>query len=82
MTPLLAFWGWHWFFLWPLIPLFWIFLWFLVIRFFFWRGGPRRRGACGPRQYSHDPQTILARRYANGEIDHNEYRERLGHLTT
>jgi uncharacterized membrane protein len=27
-----------------------------------------------------DPRAILAQRHARGEIDHNEYRERLNHL--
>jgi putative membrane protein len=71
---------WHdhgWFWLWPLVPLFWFLLFFVVFRFFFWRG---RRG---PWRYAHDgpdARAILAERYARGEITHEEYRERLGHL--
>ena len=72
--------GWHdhgWFLLWPLVPLFWFLVFFLFVRVFFWRG---RRGPWG---YSHggpDARAILAERYARGEITHDEYRERLGHL--
>ena len=50
---------------------------FLFVRFFFWR-----RGA--PWAYygyrRPDARDILAERYARGEITHDEYRERLGHL--
>ena len=79
MNTVLAYWGWHWFFFWPLIPLFWFFLIFLCFRFFFWRG-PWRRGWYGYQGSAQDPRAILAQRYARGEIDHNEYRERLNHL--
>jgi putative membrane protein len=69
---------WHnhhgWFLLWPLVPLFWITTVFLLVRFVFWRRGPWS-GRRGP-----DPRAILAERYARGEITHDEYRERLGHL--
>jgi putative membrane protein len=68
---------WHhhgWFLLWPLVPLFWITAVFLLVRFVFWRRGPWGGGR-GP-----DPRAILAERYARGEINHDEYRERLGHL--
>jgi uncharacterized membrane protein len=46
---------------------------------FFWRGrrGPWVYAARGP-----DARAILAERYARGEITHDEYRERLGHLET
>jgi putative membrane protein len=68
--------GWFWF--WPLIPLFWLLLFFVFFRLFFWRG---RRGPWGPyRQAASDPRTILAERYARGEITNDEYRERLGNL--
>jgi|SoiMethySBSTD1v2_1073268.scaffolds.fasta_scaffold2644548_1 putative membrane protein len=72
---------WHdhgWFWLWPLVPLFWFLTFFLLFRLFFWRGrrGPwGRYGGRGP-----DAREILAQRYARGEISHEEYRERLGHL--
>jgi len=70
--------NWHdhgWFWLWPLIPLFWFLVFFMFVRFFFWRG---RRGPWGYR--GPDARAILAERYARGEISHEEYRERLGHL--
>jgi len=56
------------------VPLFWIMTVFLLVRFVFWRRGPWG-GRRGP-----DPRAILAERYARGEITHDEYRERLGHL--
>jgi putative membrane protein len=68
--------GWLWF--WPLVPLFWLLVFFVFVHLFFWRG---RRG---PWAYSGghapDARAILAERYARGEISHDEYRERLGHL--
>ena len=72
--------NWHygWFWFWPLVPLFWFFVFFVFLRLFFWRG---RRGPWG--YYGHrgpDARAILAARYARGEISHEEYRERLGHL--
>ena len=57
MNTVLANWGWHWFFFWPLIPLFWFFLFFLCFRFFFWRS-PWRRSWYGYHA-AHDPKTIL-----------------------
>ncbi|MFL5922901.1 MAG: SHOCT domain-containing protein [Gaiellaceae bacterium] len=79
MLTLIASSDWHHhgvFWLWPLVPLFWLLVFFLLARLFFWRGGrgPWARPA-GP-----DPRTILAERYARGEIGYDEYRERLGHL--
>jgi putative membrane protein len=63
--------GWHhdhWF----LFPLLWLIV--IALAIFFWRrgcGGPRRR----------DPaRSVLAERYARGEITIEEYLERLGHL--
>jgi putative membrane protein len=77
MTPLLASAHWHhhgWFLLWPLV---WLLVLFLLARLVFWRGrrGPWAAAGAGP-----DPRAILAERYARGEIGHEEYRERLGHL--
>ena len=66
----------HWFWFWPLVPLFWFLVFFLFVRFFFWRRGPW--AYYGPREP--DAKAILAERYARGEITHDEYRERLGHL--
>ena len=68
--------GWFWF--WPLVPLFWFLVFFLFVRVFFWRG---RRGPWGRYGYrGPDARAILAERYARGEINVEEYRERLGHL--
>ena len=65
-----------WFLLWPLVPLFWITAVFVLVRLMFWRRGRGPWAAYrGP-----DPRAILAERYARGEITHDEYRERLGHL--
>jgi len=72
--------GWHhhgWFLLWPLIPLFWIGILILFARFVVWRGGA---GPWGRRYAGPDPQTILAERYARGEIGLEEYRERRANL--
>jgi len=66
--------GWFWF--WPLVPLAWLLVVFLLVRLFWWRG---RGGPWGPRA-APDPRAIVAERYARGEIDHDEYRERLRHL--
>jgi uncharacterized membrane protein len=59
-----------WFWLWPLVPLLWFFVFFVFVRFFFWRG---RRGAwagCGGDGRP-NVQSILAERYARGEISHH-----------
>ncbi len=56
---------------WPVFPLFWLLLWgvviFAVLRFR--RGGWWHRG--------HTAEEVLAERYARGEINVEEYRERL-----
>jgi putative membrane protein len=71
--------GWHgWFWFWPLVPLFWFLAFLLVLRWFFWRGRRGAWGYCGYR--GPDARAILAERYARGEITHEEYRERSGHL--
>jgi putative membrane protein len=68
----------HWFWFWPLVPLFWLLVLFLFLRLLFWRG---RRGPWGYYgQREPDARAILAERYARGEITYDEYRERLGHL--
>jgi putative membrane protein len=68
--------GWSW--LWPLVPLFWFLVFFLCLRLFFWRG---RRGPWAYHDHGRaDARVILAERYARGEITHEEYRQRLGHL--
>lgn len=65
---------------WFIAPLFWIFFWVLIImvisRVFFWR----RRGSW--HHYhgwggGENPFAVLAGRYARGEIDETEYRQRL-----
>jgi putative membrane protein len=67
-------WHHHWF--WPIFPLLWLLLILVFVRLFFW--GPwRGRGSSSGRP---DAREILAERYARGEINHEEYRERLGHL--
>jgi putative membrane protein len=57
----------HWFPFFPLIPLFFIGLWVVVFATFGrrWRHQSRRSG-----------ESVLAERYARGEIDAQEYRER------
>jgi putative membrane protein len=70
---------WHhhgWFWLWPLVPLAWLLVLFVLVRLFFWRGG---RGPWTAARVP-DARAIVAERYARGEISHDEYRERLGHL--
>ncbi len=56
---------------WPLFPLLWLGVFLLVGRFF-WRG--RRGGGPGARASA---DSVLAERYARGEIGEDEYRERL-----
>ncbi len=55
---------------WPVFPIGFALFWLLVIgaAFYLWR---RRPGGA---------ETVLAERYARGEIDEEEYRERLGVL--
>jgi putative membrane protein len=77
MITILADWHHHgWFWFWPLLPLAWLLVFFVLVRLFFWRGrsGPLSGHAAA------DPRAILAERYARGEISHDEFRERLGHL--
>lgn len=78
MTQLLAsdHWG-HGAGWWFLAPLFWISVWILIIvlvKSFFWR----RRGHWSHHYHGADnPFSILSGRYARGEIDEQEYRQRL-----
>jgi putative membrane protein len=75
MTVLLAdaHWRHHWWFvIWPIV---WLLVFLLLARLLGLRG---RRGPLAPA--GPDPRAILAERYARGEIDHQEYRERLGNL--
>jgi putative membrane protein len=67
--------GFHWWF--PLIPLAWFLLFLLffgfVVRRLWWRGGPG-----GPSGGSgHSAEGVLGRRFAEGDIDEQEYRRRL-----
>jgi putative membrane protein len=78
-----AFHPWHggfWFFL---IPLFWI---LLIVALFAIFGARRRRhwmhGGYGWQNWQHaqaagSAESVLAQRYANGDIDEKEYRARL-----
>jgi len=59
---------------WPLIPLFWIA--FIVLLFAIFGRFGRRRWHHG----SYSGESRLAERYAAGEIDEEEYRERLAVL--
>jgi putative membrane protein len=64
--------GWLW--IWPLM---WLLFLSLLAVLVFRRGG---RGRWPTAPAAPDPRAILAERYARGEIDHDEYRERLRHL--
>lgn len=61
---------------WPFVPLFWI-AFFLVVLWLLGVIGPRRRGW---RRGSFSGESRLAERYAAGEIDETEYRQRLAVL--
>lgn len=66
-------WGWHWGMM-LLMWLFWIALIAGIVLVITWaaqRAG--RRTPAGAMPESEDPQTILKRRYARGEISHEEY---------
>lgn len=57
---------------WPIFPIFWILLWGLVIFAIF-----RYRGGWSRNRPLETAESVLAERYARGEISDNEYRERL-----
>ncbi|MET0467377.1 MAG: SHOCT domain-containing protein [Aeromicrobium sp.] len=61
---------------WPFIPLFWI-AFFLLVLFLLGVVGRRRHGW---RRGSFAGESRLAERYAAGEIDETEYRQRLAVL--
>jgi putative membrane protein len=70
-------WGWTWFWL-PFSVLLWLAVGAVVIWFAATRGGWQGAWAGG---WGHDrAREILAERYARGELTHEEYLERLGHL--
>ena len=73
--------GFGWFFL---IPLFWFLLIAALIAIFGrrWRRGGHGPGGYGPyawhaAQAAGSAESVLAQRYANGDIDEKEYRARL-----
>lgn len=59
---------------WPIFPILWIAVIFGFIFFL-------RRG-CGKRYHRSSGESVLGERYARGEIDEREYRERLDVLRT
>ncbi|MGH3344610.1 MAG: SHOCT domain-containing protein [Carbonactinosporaceae bacterium] len=79
-APVLAAWGGHgwgdgpgaW---WPVFPLLWALLWAAIIitAIVLWR----RRAAAGP---SRGGESVLAERYARGDISEDEYGKRLAVL--
>lgn len=65
--------GWHHGHWWVVFPIFWLLLVVIVVAFF-WR---RKRCASDGGD---SPRRILAERFARGEIDGEEYRDRLAQL--
>ena len=70
--------GWWWIF----IPIFWILVFVLIFGFAGrrWRRAAAMRGGYdgwGPRGATRSAEQTLAQRYANGDIDEQEYRARL-----
>lgn len=70
--------GWWWIF----IPIFWILVFVLIFGFFGrrWRRTAIARGgygSWGPHGSTRSAEQTLAQRYANGDIDEQEYRARL-----
>jgi putative membrane protein len=59
---------------WPVFPLFWLLLWGVLIFALF-----RFRGRWGWR-HGASAESVLAERYARGEISEDEYKERLNVL--
>jgi putative membrane protein len=64
--------GWHDGHWWIVFPIFWA-LFLVAVLTLFWRRG------CGPHR-GYTPQQILAERFARGEIDAEEYENRLNRL--
>lgn len=70
---------------WFFAPLFWISAWILIIALFrgiFWRRHRHHHRNGWGWGGDSDPRVILAQRYAKGEINEQEYRERLTVLNT
>lgn len=67
--------GWHHDHWWVIFPILWLLLAAFVV-VLFWRRG---RGS-GPDDGGDSPRRILGERFARGEINANEYRERLAQL--
>ena len=65
--------GWHHNHWWIVFPIRWLLL-FAGMFGVFWRSGP------GSRYRGDSPRRILGERFASGEIDAEEYRERLAQL--
>jgi putative membrane protein len=67
--------GFHWWF--PLVPLAWFLVFWLVVIFvarrFWWRGS----WSGGPRGGAPSAEAVLGQRFAEGQIDEQEYRARL-----
>jgi putative membrane protein len=70
----------HW---WLWAPFVWT-LWLAVAALLFWRfrWGPRQRRGGGEASDMERARGILAERYARGEIDADEYRQRLETLAS
>jgi putative membrane protein len=70
-------WGAPWFAL--FIPLFWILLFVLVFGVFGrrWRRAAWASGRYGPHSGAASAETVLAERFARGDVDEVEYRARL-----
>ncbi|MBA2311349.1 MAG: SHOCT domain-containing protein [Actinobacteria bacterium] len=61
--------------LWPIFPLLWV---GLIVTAFFFFGRRMRRGM--HHHPFHSGESVLAERYARGEVTEQEYRERLAVL--
>ena len=59
---------------WPIFPLFWLLFWVGVVVFF---ASSRRRWYRHGGHHGHAGENVLAERFARGEINEQEYRERL-----
>jgi putative membrane protein len=78
---------WHgggWWFFYPFLWFFGFFLFIALLRGIFWRRHWRHHYYNRPWGWGgeNDPRAVLAARYARGEIDESEYRQRLAVLNT